>query len=174
MSFDGKEDAIKKQIAKVLGEKLDKAFTKIFDQAYSEKLKGRITKRTQLGIGLDRPKSDKGIRLPPLSSSYKSQRKKKDFKLSSTTTASKSNLTATGQLLKSLSLVKLKVSTGIKWVIVVGDRRGRDARGKPSKIGNKQLVKYLEDQGRIFLGFSRAQINEVQRELKEGLKKFLK
>lgn len=93
--------------------------------------------------------------------------------LASTTTPAKSNLTATGQLLKSLTVVKVKIEGGVQYIIRVADRRGRDMFGNSSKIGNKQLVEYLEAQGRSFLGFTTPQRNQIKREIKDFIVKYI-
>ena len=95
-------------------------------------------------------------------------------RLSSTTRPNKSNLTATGQLLKSLTVVKIKTKNLLQFKIVVGDNRGRDMFGESSKIGNKELVTIQEKLGRRFLGFTKPQRNEVRRDIRAILKKFLK
>lgn len=96
-----------------------------------------------------------------------------DVKLAKTTTPSKSNLTATGQLLKSLTVIKIKIRNAVAFKITVADRRGRDMFGNPSKIGNKQLVEYLKEQGRTFLGLTKSQRNQIAKEIRQILKKFL-
>lgn len=117
---------------------------------------------------------------PGLSSKAKQNRKNsfKAFfgtpKLSSTTTPGRSNLTATGQLLNSLTTVKVKLENGVKFIITVGDKRGLDMYGNRSKIGNKKLVAYQERQGRKFLGFTKPQINQITRDIRQKLINLLK
>lgn len=178
--------------------KMLKALNEMSGGSYPDELKNRIVKRTQLGIGVD--EEGNGQKLPPLSDNYKEARKGKARwytsksgkkvkvlksedtsgnyvkkpKLASTTTPSKSNLTATGQLLKSLTVVKQKIDGGVKYIFRIGDRRGRDMYGKPAKIGNKQLVKYLKDKGRNFFNFSKAQRNQIRREIRQILIRLIK
>ena len=109
------------------------------------------------------------------------QRRKESFqaffgkpRLSDLTTPAKSNLTATGQLLNSLTVVKVKLENGVQYVIRVGDRRGLGLYGEPSKIGNKKLVEYLAEGGRKFLGITKSQRNEISREIRELILKFIK
>lgn len=90
-------------------------------------------------------------------------------KLASTTTPGKSNLTATGQLLKSLTVVKLRLKNSVGFSIRIGDRRGRDMFGESSKIGNKELAKIQEDNGRKFLGFTNSQRNKIIREIRDRI-----
>ena len=161
-------DKIDKEIKLVVEKKTKEAFKKVFTQSYVEELRDRIVKRTQLGVGINPDK-----KLKKLSNPYKKQRKKKKAKLANTTTPARSNLTRTGQLLKSLTVIKLKIKDGIGFKITVGDRRGIDFDGKSSKIGNKKLVEYLKDQGREFLGFTKPQRNEILKEIRQALKKFL-
>lgn len=169
MSFSN-QDEIDKQVKAVLKSKLEKAISSQIDLQYANTLKDRIVKRTRLGTGVD--ERGNSTRLKPLTSGYKKTRKN-SINLSSGTTPAKSNLTATGQLLSSLTTVKVRIKDGIKFIITVGDRRGRDLNGKSSKIGNKQLVDYQERQGRKFLGFTRPQLNEISREIRQIIIKFL-
>jgi len=111
--------------------------------------------------------------------SKKKKAKKKPEKrlstLASTTTPSKSNLTATGQLLRALSTVRLRNQSGkVGFKIVVGDRRGKDLFGYPARIGNKALVKILEGMDRVFMGFTKSQKNEISREIRQIIRKYIK
>lgn len=171
---------------------------------YMDELKDRIVKRTQLGIGID-PETNASKKLAPLSDAYKARRKgssinvKNKFdrkrarkakkenkikpKLVSTTTPSKSNLTATGQLLKALTVVKLKVKNAWGYRITISDRRGKDLFGRSSKIGNKELVGYLASgktgkpktpKPRVFLGWTKSQRNKISKEIRDIIIKFIK
>ena len=192
---------LKEQVIKVVSDKVNMSLRKGLTQDYVEELKDRIVKRTRVGIGVDLT-TGKGERLKKLSDDYKRQRKRaKGIKvrnkidkqrrartrerskeigvqiqpnLSSKTTPSKSNLTATGQLLDSLTVIKLKLRNAFGFRITVGDRRGRDLFGRPSKIGNKKLVQYLAEQGRTFLGFTKSQRNIITKEIRNILIKGLK
>lgn len=196
MTFRNK-DTIDKQIQEVVDGKLRRALDKGIDGSFAEAQKTKIVKRTQLGIGVD--ERGNGYKFPKLSENYKEMRQGKarwytdksgkkirvpknkgntDFvkkpKLAGTTTPAKSNITATGQLLKSLTTVKVKMTGGIKWIIRVGDRRGRGLFGYPSSIGNRELVKILESKGRRFMDFTNAQKNQISREIRLIIIKFLK
>jgi len=165
------EDTIDEQVKEVLKGKLEKAISTQISLEYTNVLKERIKKRTRLGIGVD-PKTGNSERLKPIQDRYKKVRKKSP-RLSSQTTASRSNLTATGQMINSLTSVKIKLQDGIKFVFTVGDKRGIGLDGKPSKIGNKKLVDYQEKQGRKWLGFTKPQINQISREIRQIIIKFL-
>lgn len=194
MSFEN-DSTIDKQVKAALDRRVGNAVKRGVTTDYIELLKQRIVKRTQLGVGVD-PETGDAMKLPPLSESYKDQRKGKarfytdksgkkirvsktkdnsDYvkkpKLAGTTNPSKSNLTATGQLLKSLTVVKLRITGGVSYLIRVGDRRGRGLFDQPSNIGNRQLVDYLSRQGRHFLGFTNAQKNRVAREIRQIIRK---
>tara|TARA_R110000764_G_scaffold66038_1_gene137867 strand:+ start:513 stop:1106 length:594 start_codon:yes stop_codon:yes gene_type:complete len=185
---------IEKSVSKAVGQALKKGVT----TQYVESLKDRIADRTRLGIGID-PKTGNSMRLPKLSESYKETRQGKaryytsksgkkirvgknknnsDYvkkpRLADTTTPARSNLTATGQLLKSLTVVKIKLKSGIAYIIKVGDKRGRGLFDAPSTIGNKKLVEYLAAQGRTFLGFTKSQKNQISREIRQMIRKFLR
>jgi len=197
MSYSN-DDTIDKQIRKSVEDKVKKAVNEGINLKYVEELKDRIVSRTQLGIGVD-PETGVSIRLLKLSDSYKEQRQGKaryytgangkivrvgknktnsDYvkkpRLSKTTTPAKSNLTATGQLLKSLTVVKAKIQGGVAYFIRVGDKRGRGLFDSPSTIGNKKLVEYLAEQGRTFLGFTKSQKNQITKEIRQIIIKFLR
>mgnify|MGYP006879697714 CR=1 FL=1 len=138
----------------------------------TSKLKDRIVKRTKLGQGVD-IQSRNTTRLDQLSTGYKKTRKTKQTSLDRTTRPAKANNTATGQLLRSLTTVKVKLNTGVKWVIKLGDRRGRNLDGKSSRIGNKKLNEFLEKQGRSWFGFTKPQINKITQEIRQIIIKFL-
>lgn len=233
MSFRNEEE-IDKMIKAAVDAKVKKALDKGIDMSFADAQKLKIVRRTQLGIGVD--ERGEAYRLPPLSDSYKEQRrgearwitlkdgrkvkiggkakkpeglskpdvpastrkkrkkrgqgilkkllkkknprKKKPQKrlrnLAATTTPGKSNLTATGQLLKSLTTVKMKMEGGVRWIIRIGDNRGRNLMGDSSKIGNRKLADILEAQGRRFFGFTKSQKKQMAREVRLILKKFLK
>lgn len=190
-------DDIDKEILKALTKKVGKALDQGIDGSYVDSIKDRIVKRTRLGIGVD--ENGNSYRFPKLSDNYREMRQGKvrfytdrngrrvkvvktrdntDFvkkpRLANTTTPAKSNLTATGQLLKSLSTVKLRMKGASKWLITVGDRRGRGLHGYPATAGNKDIVRYLKDMGRTFLGLTKSQKNQITREIRQILIKFLK
>ena len=189
---------IDKQIDKSVSNAVGQALKRGVTTQYIEELKDRIVDRTRLGIGVD-PKTGNSMKLPKLSESYKEVRQGKaryytsksgkkirvgkdktnsDYvkkpKLAGTTTPAKSNLTATGQLLKSLTVVKIKLKSGVAYLIRVGDNRGRGLFDAPSTIGNKKLVEYLADQGRTFLGFTKSQKNVIRKEIRQIILKFLR
>lgn len=97
-----------------------------------------------------------------------------NVRLSNKTTPSRSNLTATGQLLNSLTVIKLRIRNGRGFAITVGDRRGRDMFGNSSKIGNKRLVEIQEGLGRTFLGFTKSQRNVIAKEIRQFIVRALK
>ena len=194
MSFEN-DSTIDKQVKAALDKRVGNAIKQGVTTDYIELLKQRIVKRTQLGVGVN-PQTGDAMKLPPLSESYKEQRQGKaryytdkngkkirvsknknnsDYvkkpRLAGTTKPAKSNLTATGQLLNSLTVVKLKITGGVSYLIRVGDRRGRGLFDQPTSIGNKQLVDYLSRQGRHFLGFTNAQKNRIAREIRQIIRK---
>lgn len=186
-----------KQANTSINAKLLKALNEMAGGSYPDKVKDKIVKRTQLGVGVD--KDGNAFKLPALSTNYKEQRqgktrwytsksgkkvkvtKEEDTsgyvkkpRLASTTTPAKANNTATGQLLKALTVVKVKVDGGVKFIFRVGDRRGLDGYGKKGKAGNKKIVQYLKDMGRSFFGFTKGQRNEISREIRQILIRLIK
>jgi hypothetical protein len=182
-----------KQAQKAIDSKMEKALSEMAGGSYAESLKERIVKRTQLGIGVNDDGSS--FKLPTLAQNTKDQRagktrwitvngKKikmtkdssnfKQPKLAGTTTASKANNTATGQLLKSIIVIKTKVGEGIKFVFKIVDNRSKDMYGNQNNTSNKKISQYLKAMGRGFFGFTRAQRNEIAREIRQVLNKLLK
>lgn len=195
---------IKKELTKVLTNKLEKALRQGITMEYVEELKDRIVTRTRVGIGVD-PETGRGERLKKLSPKYIQQRKgSKTIKrrnvidtrrrkaakeeserrgekvkpnLTSLTTPGKSNLTATGQLLNSLTVIKLKIKDGWGFQIRVPESiRGRDFLGRANKRGltNRKLAEYVAEKGRAFMGFTKSQQNIIAKEIREFILKGLK
>lgn len=162
-----KNDDIDKQMLAAVTQKVANSLEQGFSDKYANDLKDRIKKRTRLGTGVN-GKPFNALKSAP----YKQQRRRS--RLSAKTTPAKSNVTATGQLVDSLTVVKAKLTGAVSYVFKIGDNRGRDLGGKSSKIGNKQLNKYVEGQGRKWLGLTKAQLNEIQREIRQFIRKFSK
>lgn len=193
------KDTIDKQIKISVDSAVAQAINRKVDIKFIEKQKDLLVKRTQLGIGVNLVTGN-AEPLDPLSENYKQQRRGearwytdksgkrvkitanqdeggnfvKKPRLSGNTKPSKSNLTATGQLLKSLSTVKIRKPGAIIYKIIVGDRRGRGLFGYPSNVGNKELVRILARKGRTFLGFTNSQRNQIQREIRRIIINFLR
>ncbi len=128
----------------------------------------RIRKRTRLGKGVAAPGADP-IPLKPLSDSYKDARKKQrgnKGKLSSFTSAGKSNLTFTGQMLDSLRVLTQSASS-----VVIGLYGNRKGGGSNSEVGG------FVSEVRPFLNLSKAEMNGLARIIREridaALKRFL-
>ena len=130
------------------------------------KILKQIQVRTRLGFGV--AKGNRKVRLAKLSNSYKDTRKgkirffttktgqvirirnKKAIRpkgLSRETTASKSNLTATGLMLNSLTA---KVASR-RIFITLENKKGKDIFGTPSKTSTNAKAGYQANQGRRFL-----------------------
>jgi hypothetical protein len=97
--------------------------------------------------------------LKNLEASTKEYRERYQDNLHPDTSPGTSNLTATGQLLDSIQ----GRSTGSKVSIEIkGGRRRGELSGSDSRITNKKLRKYVEDQGREFLQLSEAEREEAK------------
>jgi hypothetical protein len=159
---------IDKQIIKAVTQKVTGSLKRGFNDQYAEDLKGRIQKRTRLGTARD------GSKFPTLAGATKKYRGKYKRNLNSNTTPAKSNITATGQLINSLTVVKLKLNGAVSYIFKLGDRRGLDLSGNTSKIGNQKLNEFMEAKKRAWLGFTPAQLNEIRRDIRQIITKFLK
>ena len=140
-------------------------------KALAETIPEVIKIRTQQeGEGAD------GNKLKPLSKSYIEQRKgnlrfytdkngkkhsyipKDKPNLSSDTSPETSNLTATGQLIDSIKGKNI----GNKVIIEPGkSKRKGELYGQKSKLTNKQVNKYVDENGREFLKLSKAEEKEA-------------
>jgi hypothetical protein len=129
---------------------------------YGEDAVNRIQKRTRLGYGVENGKRGAPrYKLPKLSEPYKKQRKKK--KLDSSTSASKSNLTLTGQLLRSL----ISKVTGRKIILTITENR-------TDGIKNSDLVKWQSEKGRDFFELTDKEVKGLRNQLKKDLIKLIK
>ena len=124
----------------------------------------RIKKRTRLGYGVkDGERGGPRVKLKGLSNSYKKQRKKYLDINKKYTTANKSNLTKTGQLLDSLIG---KVSNK---KIIIKLKENRDDGEK-----NKDIVDWQSSKGRDFFELTDKEIKGLRSQLKKDLIKLLK
>lgn len=112
-----------------------------------------IQKRTRLGYGV--PAGTNGtaerFKLPSLSSRYVDRRKR--AKLDEFTTAGRSNLTYTGQLLSSMSITK--ESQGSIFIGPTGSRREGGT--------NARVAGFVATGGRPFLSLSRPEAEQLRR-----------
>ncbi len=192
MTFKNVSD-FDKQAQKAIDAKMEKALDKLGGGSYGEHLKEKIIKRTQLGVGVDDAGNSKPI--PGLAQNTKDQRagktrwitvngkkvklekgknKFKQPKLDANTTPGKANNTATGQLLKSIVVIKTKINGGLRYIFKIADNRSVDMYGNRNTTSNKMINKYLIAMGRAFFGFTRAQRNEISREIRQILRSNLK
>lgn len=111
-----------------------------------------VVKRARLGYGITGHGGEK-VKFPGLSESYILSRKKNSGSLDSTTSAKKSNVTYTGQLLRSLGY----------------RRRGRSgfiiqAEGSRNEGGtNEEVAIQLLKKNRRFIGLTRSEERQVSR-----------
>ena len=97
-------------------------------------------------------------KLNPLSKKYIEQRAKKSNRLHPDTTPSKSNLTATGQMLDAL---RGRAAGGKVTIDIKPTTRRKELNGKRSGLNNNQVRQYVEDAGREFLKLSPEEKQEV-------------
>lgn len=180
-------------MAKVNMKGFEKAMAKAFDtmeSATEMRLAGefvvdRIVKRTRLGKGVEQDGADPQ-QLKSLSQSYRDFRKgklafftkggvvvpykpKQGPKLDESTSASKSNLTLTGQMLKSIKVIVAR--TGSVLVGPTGSRRS--AFGGKSLTSNKEVAGFVSIE-RPFLNLSKPEKAGLARYFKERLQLALK
>ena len=108
-------------------------------------------KRTRLGYGVKSSGAQR-YKLPPLSNPYIELRRR--YKLDSNTSAKKSNLTRSGQLLNSMGITGF-TPNGVK----VGPKGGRS----DSSASNADIAAYQIKQGRTFNNLSDAEYRQLIR-----------
>ena len=147
------------------------------DKALSEFVKtvpAQIKARTRVGGGLDSDDAGKldGRRkqLDKLKNSTKDYRSTYKKNLSGQTTPSKSNLTATGQMLDSL---RGRKRPGNKIRVSPTGNRTRELDGSSSGLSNIEVQKRVERNGRTFLGLTTAETNKFRRIARNIIKKKL-
>jgi len=114
-----------------------------------------VVKRTRLGYGVSAGFGEKSA-LKKLSEKYIQKRKR--FKgLSNTTTPSRSNLTFTGQMLRSVQVIE-----AVDGRVRFGPTGNRDGGGPT----NAEVASYQEAQGRPFNRVSELEYQQVLREFK--------
>jgi hypothetical protein len=132
------EDVLKK-----VGDRL-KIKIRLAKNAAARELAGLIPELVKIrtrgaGDGVNGPLKD-------LESSTIKYRERYDDNLHPETTPTTSNLTATGQLLDSLK----GRNVGSKVIVEPKGRRTQELSGERSRKTNKQVLKYVEDGGRVF------------------------
>lgn len=159
-----KADAVKKVTSSIKKNDL---------QSLGDFIAAMIRKRTRLGYGVNNTGGDrfkladlKG-RPKPYSSTIRAREYlKAKGELSSLTTPTKSNLTATGRMLDSIRAVV----RGLGVTIFIPNSSRPD-----SKATNKEIARYNEEKGRPFFNLSGSEIrqlkNEVVKMIKNGLKR---
>lgn len=154
-----------KKSQKIIPDTITPAVSKELSDKYAQ----RIRKRTTLGYGVDG--SGRQEKLKKLSDEYKDVREIYRENLSSFTSVSKSNLTATGQLLGAMT----GEAANAKVVITFKNTRGKDLTGRdPGGLTNRQLARYVQERGRSFFRFTKAERNAFVREVKQLIKAGLK
>lgn len=156
--------AAKKDIARIQ-KKIDRAIKKEF-QAKQAKTYGQlavktIVDRTRKGKGLN---GDKLQKLDRLSDSYIETRKRYRKNLSKTTSPRKSNLTATGQMLRSLTFR----SKNRKIELFFKGRRRRELTGKGSGRRNVDVASFA-NLFRPFFGLTKRESNSIAKVLAKNV-----
>lgn len=122
-----------------------------------------IRERTSSGMGLKNE-------LPALSKSYIKFREKYSRKLAKTTSPSKSNLTATGQMLRAI----VGEASGFIVKIFISDKSRKKSLGGSTGPSNKEIRGYVEGQGREFLGLKYQEKIMIQKFAAEKIKEEIK
>lgn len=121
----------------------------------------RIQDRTRRGYGVAITGNNQS-RLKPLSESYKKFRKRNRGQLDSTTSPTKSNLTFSGRLLRSLVIKELS-NRQVIWGPKANKRAG-------SNLTNEKLGEIVAKKGRPFNNLSKQDIQAIRREMEKSLR----
>jgi hypothetical protein len=168
-----------KPLDKQIKELVDKV-TKALEKAVNSKslytsigrdVSAQIKKRTRIGFGV-KENASKQYNLKEAGRSKKYTKIREKFKknLSKDTTPKKQNLTATGQLLDSITSIP---SAGSVKITLKSDR-GNGLDGKPSKTNNFKIASGQKEKGREFLNLSSAEKNEIKRKLERIIQDTIK
>jgi hypothetical protein len=133
----------------------------------AEEMAETIRRRTQLGRGVKGGENGGELeQLDGLSDSYKAKRKRYRANLSEFTTVGRSNLTATGQLMKALRARVI----GLVFVLYINDARPKGTlTGRKSKVGNNAIAAYVRELGRPFFALSRTEMQGYHRKIRQDL-----
>jgi hypothetical protein len=128
-----------------------------------------IKKRTKLSKGVDA--NDKPLKklLPLQSEKYKAIRKKNKSRLSKDTTPARSNATATGQMLDSIT----GSQNGTKFSFEFKGSRKPDITGRDSGLTNSEVAKYYQEK-RPFFYLSKPEKNNLIRKIRDVITKRIK
>lgn len=133
-----------KEVFENIRKRFDKVVQKSLEPLGREAIR-LIVVRTRLGYSVSRQGASRG-RLKKLSPNYVKFRERFS-RLSSLTTAKRSNLTLTGQMLDSMEIIKISNRN-----VVIGPR-GRRSDGTK----NEDLARWVQKAGRPFLNISRTE-----------------
>ena len=158
------------QFIRKLKRQMGQAFNGKFMAKIGELMVETIVERTRKGFGVDprqrRQGVGKGKRLRALSESYIAYRQRNSGSLDSTTSPRKSNLTFTGQLLRSM-----RVKKATKREVIVGPNRRRRRGGRG--LTNERLGEIVAEQGRPFNLLTNKDLKTLIKKLDAELKKKL-
>lgn len=147
------------EVQKVMKDKT--VLNKVGKEAVSQ-----IQTRTRLGEGVE---GDGNVKpLEPLKSSTTRYRQFYRHNLSQFTTYSKSNLTATGQLLDSITY-RINLFTG-KLELYLKNARTLDLSGKRSRVTNNELLEYVS-KDRYFFDLADYELRSLQSIIFQSMKK---
>lgn len=147
-----------KEFEAQLKAKLKQLYSAAAMKALGNEIANIIRKRTRLGYGVATPEGDR-FKLKELTDKYKELRASLG-NLNSLTTAGRSNLTRTGQLLDSLQVIEAKEGE-----VKVGPYGGRT----DSDATNEEVGRYVAEQGRPFNNLSKAEVKQIVQLLQKKL-----
>jgi len=167
--------SVEKQIQEILERRVNR-FVKagqskeLLDKVGKEAV-SQVVKRTRLGQGVRPPGGGAASKLLPLKDITKKYRSRYSNNLSPFTRDSRSNLTATGQLLDSITY---RILNGTKSKIIqlfFKDNRTYELNGGRARVRNDKLAGHVQKQGRSFFYLAQFEIKKIRSIIFDALDK---
>lgn len=155
------EKQLNEIILKKVGEVQKKGIPDSVVRKVGDEAKQQIIKRTRLGKGV-RPQGGGIFDLAGLKDSTIDKRERYDFNLSPFTRPTRSNLTATGQLLDSITYRIFKTGQDKGIELFFKENRRKELEGGPARVRHKDLANYVERGGRPFFYLADFEIEKMK------------
>jgi hypothetical protein len=160
--------SIEKQLESIINKKVGEFISNSFNDRLLNKVgkaaRDQVVKRTRLGKGVKKPGGGPARKLKSLQEITVIYRGEYKENLSPLTRPRKSNLTATGQLLDSISYKIIKRGQKKSLRLYFKENRRFELDGTPAKISHKRINKQVEKNGRSFFylaGFELKKLSSI-------------
>lgn len=159
--------SIEKQIEQIITKRVNNFVEKGLDDKLLNKVGSntvkQIVKRTRLGKGVKKPGGGAAFKLLPLRNSTIDYRDNYSVNLSQFTRPNRSNLTATGQLLDSITHKIISKKNNLKIIqIYFKENRTFELNNNKPRISHKKINENVEKQGRPFFYLAGFELNQIK------------